>query len=89
MFRNNGCQNNGYLDPKTCSRCICPEGFSGTYCHQRNSNNNCGDTISNSIASLPAQITIQNPSPTSTILTQQHCVYRIRVIEVPCILLFI
>jgi hypothetical protein len=80
MF-NNACQNNGYLDPRTCSRCICPEGFSGTYCDQRDSNSNCGDTIINSTPYSATQVTIQNPSPTSTTTTEQYCVYLIRVIK--------
>ena len=28
------CQHGGYQDPSHCDRCICPDGFSGTYCHQ-------------------------------------------------------
>ncbi len=82
MFSNNGCQNNGYLDPKNCSRCICPEGFSGTYCDQRDSRSNCGDIITNPNPYSSTQIIIQNPTPTSTITTQQYCVYLIRVIKI-------
>jgi hypothetical protein len=82
MFRNNNCQNNGYLDPRTCSRCICPDGFSGTYCDQRDSTSNCGNIITNPTPYSPTQITIQNPSPTSTIPTQQYCVFLIQVIEI-------
>ncbi len=81
MFSNNSCQNNGYLDPKTCSHCICPEGFSGAYCNQRDSASNCGDTITNPTPYSATQITIQNPLPTSTTSTRQNCVYLIQVIE--------
>jgi hypothetical protein len=82
MFTNNNCLNSGYLDPKTCSHCVCPEGFSGTYCDQRDSNSNCGDTIINSTPYSPTQIVIQNPSPTSITPMKQHCVYLIQVIEI-------
>jgi hypothetical protein len=82
MFSNSSCQHNGYLDPKTCSRCICPEGFSGTYCDQRDSNSNCGDTITNPTPYSSTQITIQNPSPNSTTSAQQYCVYVIKVIKI-------
>ncbi|UJR36495.1 hypothetical protein I4U23_029216 [Adineta vaga] len=78
MFTNNNCQNNGYLDPKTCTRCVCPEGFSGTYCDQRDSASNCGDTITNPTPSVSMQVTIQNPAPTSTTSTLQYCVYHIK-----------
>ena len=81
MFKNNKCQNNGYLDPKTCSRCICPDGFGGTYCDERDLNSNCGETIINSISTLSTQLTIQNPLPTTVHLQEQHCVYLIRVIH--------
>jgi len=88
MFSNNRCQNNGYLDPKTCSYCICPDGFSGTYCDQRDSLSNCGDTITNPTPYSSTQITIQNPKPTSTTATQQYCVYLIKVIKKKFILVY-
>ncbi len=88
MFSNNRCQNNGYLDPKTCSYCICPDGFSGTYCDQRDSLSNCGDTITNPAPYSSTQITIQNPKPTSTTATQQYCVYLIKVIKKKLILVY-
>ncbi|CAF1199636.1 unnamed protein product [Adineta ricciae] len=78
MFTNNNCQNNGYLDPKTCSRCVCPEGLSGTYCDQRDTASTCGDTITNSNPSIATQVTIQNPTPTSTTSSLQTCVYLIK-----------
>lgn len=81
MFSNNVCQNSGYLDPQTCSYCICPEGFGGAYCDQRDPNSNCGDVITNPTPYSPTQIIIGNPSPTSTVPTQQYCVYLIRVIN--------
>ncbi|KAK2188850.1 hypothetical protein NP493_122g07005 [Ridgeia piscesae] len=28
------CERDGYQDPNHCHRCTCPEGFSGTYCHE-------------------------------------------------------
>ena len=79
MFVNNNCQNNGYLDPKTCSRCVCPEGFSGTYCDERDTTSTCGDTITNPNPSIATQVTIQNPTPTSTTSSLQTCVYLIKV----------
>jgi hypothetical protein len=81
MFTNNGCQNNGYLDPKTCTHCVCPDGFSGTYCDQRDSKSTCGDTITNPTPYSSTKITIQNPSPNSTTPAEQYCVYYIRVNE--------
>lgn len=82
MFTGNNCQNTGYLDPKTCSRCLCPDGFSGTYCEQRDSSSNCGQTITNPTPYSSAQITIQSPTPTSTTSVQQYCVYLIQVVKI-------
>ena len=82
MFTDNNCQNSGYLNPKTCSGCICPEGFSGTYCDQRDSSSTCGDTIINLTPSVSSQVIIQNPTPTTSIPTQQYCVYLIQVIQI-------
>jgi hypothetical protein len=79
MFTNNFCQNNGYLDPRTCSRCICPDGFSGSACDQRDSTSNCGDTIVNLTPSVATEMIIENPFPSSTIARPQNCVYHIRV----------
>ena len=79
MFRNNNCQNNAYLDPRTCSRCICPDGFSGPNCDQRDTASNCGNIITNPNPNSPAQITIQNPLPTSTSSSRQYCVFFIQV----------
>ena len=79
MFLNNNCQNNAYLDPQTCSRCICPDGFSGTNCDQRDTASSCGSIITNPTPNSPIQITIQNPFPTSTTSTQQYCVFLIQV----------
>ncbi len=28
------CQRNGYINPKTCNSCICPDGFTGTLCQE-------------------------------------------------------
>jgi hypothetical protein len=28
------CQRGGYQDPNNCSRCVCPDGFGGTFCDQ-------------------------------------------------------
>jgi len=28
------CQRNGYLNPKTCNSCICPDGFTGQLCER-------------------------------------------------------
>ena len=79
MFTNNACQNEGYLDPRTCLRCICPDGFGGLLCDQRDATSTCGDTITNPTPTSPVQFTIQNPLPTSTTPTLQYCVYHIRV----------
>ena len=81
MFTGNSCQNNGYLDPKTCTSCICPDGFSGTYCDQRDAISTCGETITNPTPYSSAQFTIQSPTPTSTTSIQQYCVFLIQVIE--------
>ncbi|KIH54176.1 hypothetical protein ANCDUO_15679 [Ancylostoma duodenale] len=29
------CENKGFLDPKTCTRCVCPSGYGGPYCKER------------------------------------------------------
>jgi hypothetical protein len=29
------CQRNGYINPKTCNSCICPDGFAGTLCQEQ------------------------------------------------------
>ncbi|KAH7703416.1 metalloprotease 1 precursor, partial [Aphelenchoides avenae] len=43
------CQNGGYPHPRDCSRCICPWGFGGTLCNERelasNGSTTCGETI--------------------------------------------
>ena len=79
MFNGNACENNGYLDPRTCSRCICPEGFGGTFCNQRDPTSNCGGVITNPTPGQSTQITIENPIPTSTNPQLQYCVYHIQV----------
>ena len=81
MFNTNRCQNNGYLDPRTCNRCICPDGFGGVNCDQRDPGATCGETIINLVPSASGQITIGNPMPTSTLTQRQYCVFHIRVIE--------
>ncbi|KAK2138922.1 hypothetical protein NP493_6938g00000 [Ridgeia piscesae] len=41
------CERDGYQDPNHCYRCRCPEGFSGTYCHEvaPSVNADCGGTV--------------------------------------------
>uniref|UniRef100_A0A914EJ05 Zinc metalloproteinase n=1 Tax=Acrobeloides nanus TaxID=290746 RepID=A0A914EJ05_9BILA len=41
------CQNSGYQNPANCAECICPEGFGGALCDQRDSGtpNACGTTV--------------------------------------------
>ena len=31
------CQRNGYINPRTCTSCVCPDGFTGTLCDQLDS----------------------------------------------------
>ena len=40
----NRCQRGGYPNPKNCNSCLCPSGFSGTYCEtvDPSKNVNCG-----------------------------------------------
>ncbi|CAF1536478.1 unnamed protein product, partial [Didymodactylos carnosus] len=77
MF-NSSCQNFGYLDPRTCTTCVCPEGFGGQYCETIDPTSTCGGIITNPNPYLSTQITIQNPSPTSATRTTQYCVWMIR-----------
>ncbi|KAL4218034.1 peptidase M12A [Mactra antiquata] len=50
------CQNEGYQDPKNCTKCRCPDGLSGDFCQQvAPSNGLCGGTIQlspNTIATI-------------------------------------
>uniref|UniRef100_A0A183CKD6 EGF-like domain-containing protein n=1 Tax=Globodera pallida TaxID=36090 RepID=A0A183CKD6_GLOPA len=40
----NWCLNGGYLNPNDCSKCLCPDGFAGTYCGLLELNLNCEET---------------------------------------------
>uniref|UniRef100_A0A914I117 Metalloendopeptidase n=1 Tax=Globodera rostochiensis TaxID=31243 RepID=A0A914I117_GLORO len=40
----NWCLNDGYLNPNDCSKCLCPDGFTGTDCRLLEFNLNCEDT---------------------------------------------
>ncbi|VDO40727.1 unnamed protein product [Haemonchus placei] len=44
--RNKICQNGGYLNPLSCSKCVCPEGYAGKLCSERpkGSPKKCGNT---------------------------------------------
>ncbi|KAK0413000.1 hypothetical protein QR680_006531 [Steinernema hermaphroditum] len=45
---NTKCQNGGYPDPHSCSRCKCPPSFTGALCDQRDPGDdpqNCGKTV--------------------------------------------
>ncbi|KAL3098195.1 hypothetical protein niasHS_002031 [Heterodera schachtii] len=40
--KKNECQNGGYLNPKQCNECLCPEGYGGAHCDQLEQNvSNC------------------------------------------------
>ncbi|CAH1793370.1 unnamed protein product [Owenia fusiformis] len=39
----NDCQNDGYRDPNSCTRCKCPDGWEGTFCDQVKSKEVCGE----------------------------------------------
>ncbi|VDK32138.1 unnamed protein product [Gongylonema pulchrum] len=41
------CENNGYTDPKNCSRCRCPEAFGGNFCEhpRKTSSAVCGTNL--------------------------------------------
>uniref|UniRef100_A0A0N4Z4F7 Metalloendopeptidase n=1 Tax=Parastrongyloides trichosuri TaxID=131310 RepID=A0A0N4Z4F7_PARTI len=42
----NKCRNGGYQDPNQCSKCKCPNGFSGMYCHKiGKSDRKCGKQL--------------------------------------------
>ncbi|KAL3126046.1 hypothetical protein niasHT_003643 [Heterodera trifolii] len=41
--KKNECQNGGYLNPKQCDECLCPEGYGGAHCDQLEQNQNCVD----------------------------------------------
>ncbi|KAL3086215.1 hypothetical protein niasHT_040007 [Heterodera trifolii] len=41
--KKNECQNGGYLNPKQCNECLCPEGYGGAHCDQLEQNQNCVD----------------------------------------------
>ncbi|KAL3098200.1 hypothetical protein niasHS_002036 [Heterodera schachtii] len=41
--KKNECQNGGYLNPKQCDECLCPEGYGGAHCDQLAQNQNCVD----------------------------------------------
>lgn len=51
------CNNGGYMDPKNCAICKCPDGFSGASCTDRQPASNGTDTCGASLtATSDAQI---------------------------------
>lgn len=53
------CQRNGYINPKTCNSCICPDGFTGQLCEQLN-NQTCGGVIVARPSNAPTSLNTPN-----------------------------
>ncbi len=41
------CHNGGYQDPLDCSKCRCPDGLGGRYCHTVGTSTKRGETSNN------------------------------------------
>ncbi|VDD85755.1 unnamed protein product [Enterobius vermicularis] len=42
---NTDCKNGGYPHPRNCDECICPSGFAGRYCNEKQSSDGCGEIL--------------------------------------------
>ncbi|ELU10783.1 hypothetical protein CAPTEDRAFT_223627 [Capitella teleta] len=78
------CQNRGYQNPKDCSKCLCPDGWSGDYCHQVASYSGapCGGELT--AETSPKYVTSPNYFANKNVRfysTGQECNWRIKAPE--------
>ena len=73
------CSNRGYQDPKNCSSCRCPSGWSGRFCEQVAPPVNavCGGLLT--ATSLPSSISFPSPSGSTPYTSWQECSWLIEV----------
>ena len=75
-----GCQRRGYADPNDCTRCKCPDGFSGLYCESLvvGKNDQCGPT--NLFLDKHSKLVVKSPETlASTTDKESQCVWMITV----------